>query len=315
MIKKRRKYPLKLKKAHALLRRLHPLHPTRLEIEEDLKKNHAGFRGEKELDYHLGFLPQDDYFIYQGLQLPGFQIDCLVLCSRFAVIIESKNFSGTLTFDSSSHQFYRTKDNQKEGFPDPILQAKRHKIKLQKWLTTHKLKPLPIQTLISIAFPTTIIETDNSNYHLFETVTHAERIPDKIAALFSFYPEVSLSPYHLKKWNDTLLTEDQAEKFDALAFYQIKPTDFTQGISCRTCYHNPMKRIYGKWKCPGCQATSRKAHVGPILDHLLLVNQLTNQDAQRLLHFSTTYTVSRLLSAMKLPFTGDNKGRVYYYPY
>lgn len=314
MLKKERKDPLKLKAGEALLRKLLHPHPKRMDIEDDLKKIRAGFRGEKELDYHLHFLPEEDYYIFQGLHLPGFQLDAFVLCSRFGVIIECKNISGTLFFDSSSDQFIRTKDNLREGFADPLLQAKRQRTKLQKWILTHKLKPVPIYYLVAISFPSSIIETERSNYHIFRTVTHAERIPDRIARISDSHLEVILSPYHLKKWTDLLLSEDQPPAFDALQTYQLHPTDLIVGIPCPACRHTPMARGYGRWNCLRCKVDSQDAHIQPILDHLLLFQRLTNCDVQKLLRLPSPYTVSRLLTAMNLPYKGEKKGRIYFYP-
>ncbi len=177
MIKKERKEPLQLKKLESTLRLLLPHHPKRHTIEEDLKNFRAGYRGERELDYHLSFLPDEPYHIYQGLRLPGCQIDAFVLSTSFAVIIECKNLSGTLTF---SHQLTREKANQKQGFSNPILQAQRQRIMLLKWMDSLRLKPLPIHCLVAVSFPSSIIEFENDHKHLVHQVTHAEGIPFKI---------------------------------------------------------------------------------------------------------------------------------------
>lgn len=129
MVKLKREYPLRLKKDEALLRGLPPHHKKCKKILQNIRKGRAGFRGEKEVDYHLSFLPEEDYLIFQNLTLSHeghtFQMDHLVLSSWFALLIESKNIYGHLYFDPDSKQLFRTYENQKEGFPDPILQVKR----------------------------------------------------------------------------------------------------------------------------------------------------------------------------------------------
>ena len=60
----------------------------------------AGYYGEKSLDYHLSSLNQEKFDIYPGLRLSirsqYFQIDSLVITTRFLLIIEIKNLKGEL---------------------------------------------------------------------------------------------------------------------------------------------------------------------------------------------------------------------------
>ncbi|MEW9669496.1 nuclease-related domain-containing protein [Ammoniphilus sp. 3BR4] len=134
MIKKPRTIPLIILMEEALLRRLPLNHPKREEILRNLEKRWTGYRGEQNLDYHLSFLPEKDYSLFQDLRLiqakQTCQLDTLILSPHFALIIESKNIYGTLFFDQHSRQLIRTnKKQEEEGFPDPIMQAKRHKHK------------------------------------------------------------------------------------------------------------------------------------------------------------------------------------------
>jgi hypothetical protein len=58
MNKKRRKIPLRLHMEEALLRRLPPNHEKWAEIRRNFKKGQAGYKGEIELDFHLGYTPR-----------------------------------------------------------------------------------------------------------------------------------------------------------------------------------------------------------------------------------------------------------------
>lgn len=210
MFKKEREIHLRLRMEEALLRRLPQNHKKRAEILRNFKKGRAGLKGETELDYHLSFLPDEDFAIFSDLRLPMknhrfFQIDTLVLTRYFALIIESKNIYGTLFFDSISKQLYRTFDGTKEGFPDPILQAKRQQIQFQKWLAPHLMKPIPILHLVAIGSPDTMIETTPNNKHIYEKVLHAEHIPDKILELTQTFPTQNLTIYQWKKLASSLL--------------------------------------------------------------------------------------------------------------
>ncbi|WP_167578029.1 nuclease-related domain-containing protein [Ammoniphilus sp. YIM 78166] len=313
MIKKERENPPTLKKYEALLRLLPTNHPKRKILEEEHRNIRAGYHGEKELDYHLSLLPEDEFLIFQGLHLPKVQMDTLLLSPSFGVIIESKNFSGTLHFDSESGQFTRTLHQNKQGFSDPILQVNRQKLRFQQWLTQHKVKPLPLHVLVAISFPSTLLETDRTNSHIFKIVTHAERIPSKILAL----PQAEkpmLSLQQLKKLTTLLLQENTSPSTDILQKHPIHPRDFTPGIPCPNCKPLTMTRAHGLWICPHCQHKDKLAHLQPIQDYLAILGQLSNQQCQQLLQLPSPQLVSRLLAAMKLPHRGQNKGRIYLSP-
>lgn len=310
MVKKERENPPALKKYEALLRLLPSNHPKRKIIEEEHRNIRAGLNGEEELDYHLSFLPHDEYLIFQGLRLPEVQLDALVLTTSFGVIIESKNFSGTLHFDSESGQMTRRLNQDKQGFSDPILQVNRQKIRFQQWLAQHKLKPIPLHVLVAISYPSTILETDRSNSHIFKIVSHAERIPTKILSLPQAEKPI-LSTHQMKKLTELLLKENTIPSFNILQKHAIHPHELTQGIPCLKCQRATMARGYNLWICPSCEHQDKLAHLRPILDYLAIMGQLSNQQCQQLLQLPNPQMVSRLLAAMRLPHTGKNKGRVY----
>ncbi|MDM5340322.1 nuclease-related domain-containing protein [Fictibacillus enclensis] len=157
---KNRKLPVHIRKLEALLRRLPTEHVKRREIEEQLARRMAGYRGEQSLDYYLGFLT--NYFILHDLRLPDrdhhFQLDTLLISPYFILILEVKNISGTLIFDDHFKQLIRVTPEKEEGFPDPILQVERHRDQLSGWLSGQKLEKVPIETLVVISYPNTVIK-------------------------------------------------------------------------------------------------------------------------------------------------------------
>ncbi|MED1204551.1 nuclease-related domain-containing protein [Heyndrickxia acidicola] len=125
MVVKERKIPIKIQKIEALLRRIPITHPKRPLMEEELAKSYAGYRGEQSLDYHFKFLPEKNYLILHDLRLNNnehsyFQVDSLLMSSKFLVIIEAKNISGSIIFDDHFNQLIRTINGKEEAFSDPI---------------------------------------------------------------------------------------------------------------------------------------------------------------------------------------------------
>ena len=111
MIKKFRPIPNEILKLEALLRRLIMNYPDRNNLEKELAKSYAGFRGEQALDYHIAQIPGNEHYIFQNLRLPHsqdsfFQIDLLLLSRKLFTIFEAKNLKGTIFIEQD--QLIRT---------------------------------------------------------------------------------------------------------------------------------------------------------------------------------------------------------------
>jgi hypothetical protein len=316
LIKKERKKPFKLQMEEVLAKRLSPTHQNRPKILENMKKALVGYQGETNLDYHLSFLSEKEYIIFQDLRLRNekgaFQLDTLILCSSFALIIESKNFYGTLFFDIPSRQLIRTYDNKEEGFSDPIMQAERQKKKFEIWIQNHNLKSFPIESLIAIGSTSTILKTNAGQDHIFQKVLHAEHVPNKILELVKRYEKHSLSSYMLNKLSDLLLEENTPLVPNILDVYLINKAEIITGVQCPFCNKIPIARKHGTWICTHCHKKEKHAHIQAIHDYVLLNHSITNEECCRFLHINSPQLATRLLSEANLPYTGSRKGRVYH---
>lgn len=310
--------PLIIKKEEALLRRILTNHKKRGDIMENLRKAWSGFRGEENLHYHLSFLPKKDFIVLSNVRLvtqkKTFQMDALVLTPYFILIVESKNFSGTLFFDQISKQFIRMYQNQEDGFPDPIKQVIRQKTNLAEWMAEKKLKPCPIEYLIAVSNPSTIIKTNPGKEEIFQKILHAEHIPEKILVLTASYEEKSISPYLIQKLTQVIKQEQSPLSIDILEKYDIHPSEILQGTFCPFCYTLPMQRIQANWYCPTCKSVSKNAHEQSILEYLYLFDSMTNKQCRQFLDVSSIQTCTCLLEKMNLPSTGKGKSKVYLPP-
>ena len=317
LIKKERRKPIRMLKLEALLRRLPAGHPARGKIEEELAGRMAGYKGEQAIDYYLRLLPSDRYLIFHGLRLPGmndtyFQMDTLMVTSRFMVILEVKNMKGTLFFDEEAKQMIRTFDDVKEAYPHPMVQATIQKSQLQSWLHRHKLPRLPITAFVVISQPSTILQTSPEHKSIFRKMFHAASLPEKINGIDHSYQTDLLNPKELRQTVRLLLKEDSLENPDVLQQFQIDSSDILPGIQCPDCSMLLMTRKRGSWHCPHCQSTSKQAHIPALVDYaLLLKSTITNQQMREFLGFSSMSTATKLLSSLKLPHTGTFSNRTY----
>ncbi len=184
LIVKKREIPDQIRALEAILRRISSNHPKRLMIESDLSKYWAGFNGEQALNYYLSFLDEQEFTIFHDLRLKNgeyyFQIDCLVLTAYFALIVEVKNMTGTLRFEPNFNQLIRSLNDREEGFPNPILQTKRQKLQLEKWLNKQHFLTIPIEILIVSSNSTAVLL---GNKAVSNIVCKIDRVLEKINEL------------------------------------------------------------------------------------------------------------------------------------
>lgn len=316
MIKKERKVPSKIRKLEALLRRLPPSHPKYREIEGELAKSRAGYKGEQSLDYYLSFLPQQEVFIFHDLRLPHnnyfFQVDTLIVTPSFILILEVKHIAGTLLFDHGFHQLIRTLNGTEDVFPDPILQVHRQATQLAAWLEQHKYPQIPIESLVVITHSATLLKSTPIHSNRIQSVIRSDNLHEKFQALQYLHRDNKLSKKDLRKLSSLLLKANTPPKLDILQQFHITYSELVKGVYCPACHVQPMERIFGKWQCLQCGSTSKYAHVAALQDYALLVKpSITNRECREFLQVSSITIAKKLLAAMDMPYTGTTKARAY----
>ncbi|WP_229671692.1 nuclease-related domain-containing protein [Lentibacillus kapialis] len=283
------------------------------------KREKAGYDGERNVDYKLSTYPHKDFFVFQGIRLVNppfhFQIDTLILTNRFFCILEVKNKQGIFKYDSRQQQLTQEINGEVNSFKDPILQAEAQKTHLTSWLERHGIFSIPIETLVVIAYPSTIIENVTKDPDVYNKIIHNESLHQRLDQLNAKYTNEMLTNPRLKKLCQTLLHEDIPLKANILQEHPLTNEHLIKGITCEKCSQHPMKRLYKKWQCPNCCAASFNAHEQIILDHFLLHGTtITNKECRELLQINSPRTARTILTNMGLQFSGKNSARKYYSP-
>ncbi|PLS17749.1 nuclease [Bacillus sp. M6-12] len=317
MILKERDIPLYTKKLEALLRRTPQTHPKFPFIKEALAKSIAGNKGEHSIDYPLTFLPEEKFIIFHDLRLlhkkSYFQIDTLILCKNFILILEVKNIAGTLFFDQNFHQLIRTYDGREEAFPDPFIQIERHEQQLKYWLTVNKLPEPTILSLVVLSSPYTRISNSPHDKQLFEKLIHSDYLPQKITSLAARHKHETLSDKDIKKLIRLLNRDHTPADRPILERFNMSVDELIKGVYCPKCNHLPLTRIFGNWICPNCAEKVRDAHVASLRDYSLLISSaITNRQASEFLQITSPAMTRRILFSMNNFYTGTYKSRTYY---
>lgn len=316
MIIKPHRVPVYIHKLEALLRRLPHTHSMRKRVEEILAKQIAGYRGELGIDYPLSFLPEKDYYILHDIRLFDgshyFQLDTLIISPKFILIVEVKNISGKLFFDSDFKQLIRTVDEKEEPFPDPILQVERQSYQLLKWLRLHKYNYIPIEPIVVVSSTRAILRTSPDNQEIFDKVLLNSRLPAKIEKLSKMHQKEYYRPNIIQKLSKKILSEHTPLERNILLQFEITEREIVKGVQCPNCVISIMQRARGKWVCPACELLSKDAHISALEDYMLLfAPTINNKQLRHFLNLSSSAVSRNLLQALNLPFTGNNKSRCY----
>lgn len=306
--------PDKLLKLEALTARFPTNHEKYELVSNNYAKVKAGYKGEKALDYYLRNLPEKRFFIIRDIRLfykgQYFQIDTLILCSNYFIIIEVKNIAGTLFFDTNFKQLIRTINDKEEALPDPITQVQRHYTLFTLWLKQEKITPPPILTLIVNSNPYTLLKASQSQ--ISNHVIHLSSLPFKMDSIDKHHLEEKIALKELKKLSRLIIRSHCPIELDVLSYFNIKREDIKSGVQCPSCSHIPMSRKRGYWHCPNCLKTSKNAHIQALIDYALLIEkEITNKKFCEFVHIKSDTVAKKLLNSLNLSFSGENRGRKY----
>lgn len=315
LIGKEHQPPVIISKLEALLRRLSKYFVRRLEIESQLGKFKAGYSGELSLDYYLNNLPDKEYVILHDLRLQikssFIQIDTLILHRHFILILEVKNIAGDIYIDTNFNQMIRTLNGKTEVFPDPILQAYRQKVELERWLMENKCPTVPIEHLVVLTNPHTQIK-NTTEEQVTQRLVRSAKLPFKIESYTHFYPIPSLTPKELSKMTKLLLKHHTPQTYDVLHQFNVSQTDIICGVYCVQCESAPMERMGGTWRCRSCKSVQKDAHVYSLRDYAFLIRpSITNREAREFLQLESPSATRKILQKMNLSTTGSTKDKRY----
>ncbi|UAK16581.1 nuclease-related domain-containing protein [Sporolactobacillus terrae] len=281
-------------------------------IEHDAAKLYAGWRGEQNLAYFLDGISDPTIRIFYDLHLKQCQIDVLLITPTFLSVVEVKNYSGTLYFPNDFGQMIRTIGGRREGFANPILQAKRHRMHVQEWLTEHHFPNIPIENNVVIAHPSTIV--DRADQMVKEHVFHAEKMPLKLQHMIKKYQDSPNYSRFLPQIEEVLLSDPSDTFPNVLQKFNIPSADLQRGVLCEACHHFSMQRIFANWQCIRCGHRSKNAHQSMILHYFLLFGTtMTNKQCRDFLKIDNTKLTIDLLNKMGLKREGIGRGRGQYY--
>lgn len=290
-----------------LLRRLPTSHLLYTNCLEELKRIEAGLSGEERvlrelLDLSGNYIWLSNYQCYSP-QKTTHQIDFIILCPHFTVVLEVKNISGTVSYQTVGKEFIRTRpDGQTEIFRNPFDQAFRHQQLLEQLFDMWKIE-LPITHAVIMTNSNTHICPSFGNLPIFH-VTHLRKY---LSDLKKHYPIHRLNLNLLKrKLEDYACILPPRQK--------VSPSEISPGILCSSCL-NEMTYNNGVSICKSCGKQSRSALLETLRDYYFLVDRtISNRELREFAKLNSRHQAAKILSRLSLEKIGNTRSIRYLLP-
>lgn len=304
-------------KYQALIRRLAENELVKYDVVTDYNNRLTGYLGEESvMNFHLEPISDLNFQIYHDLRLFHknyfFQIDILILCAYFALVLEVKNWARDWHFDKVLHQTMVDNNGKMERTKNPVFQARLQAFKLREWLRLNKITGIPIQYLfVNSNEKSNIIIQEDNKYKW--NVCNSEYLLEKVDQMSNDYSIELLDEKELKKINKLLLTSHTPENIDLLEKYHLSRNHILTGVHCPDCNHLPMNYHAGTWKCPKCRIQSKTVFINTLQDYFHIISPtITNAEARRFLQIDSPKMAHYYLNSSSLNSTGTFKNKIYH---
>jgi hypothetical protein len=295
-------------------------HYKHAEVEKDIARRRAGYRGELALEGYVKQLPENKYFIFHDLQLQihgvHFQIDTLLLSQYFNLLIEAKNISGTLTFDRVFKQLIRKNaDGTEDVFEDPRIQAQYHQILLNRFLRENGMNLLPIERLVFFSSIKTNLKVQPGDNSDFSRVCKAREIFLKIDGFEQTFQHKKVELPKIEELGQLLLSSHSPKQINILNEYGLTTKDIRPGVRCPECKSIPMLYVKGEWRCHSCKHTSKDVQLAAqtVNDYFHIIKPtITNSEFRQFLQLPSNNVSQKNLHSLNLKSTGKTKNRLYF---
>jgi len=239
MIIKKRDHPFYLMQLQSLERRLSINHPKIEEVRNNRINEMTGLKGEKQIDFPLSFLCPKEYQVLHQVRLRDaqgfFQLDCLILHKNFVLILEVKNWFGTLMFGPKGQVIRMTQEEVEDGFPNPIQQVKLQKFRLKNWLQEHGFPEIPLHCYIVIADNRTIIKEMTPQIKIPNNIIYSNQLFFEIDHIKSKFSSEHYSQNQLNKLAIILKNSHKPNRIDISKKYEVSRADIIPGVACPSC--------------------------------------------------------------------------------
>lgn len=311
MFLKERVEPEFLESLPRLLHRLPRNHEAYELVMLDRYKIKAGFGGEQHVDTILRQSRwREPVHVIGDLQLadPFCQIDTVVVTPYFALILEVKNYSGTLSFDEKSlHLKQATRDGKLLGYNSPITQVWNAQEEL-KVLFEQLAVPLPVHACVVLPYATTLIEQAPAEMPVIYGYS--------LKRFISTLPRTGspMPPEKMALVGQLLIDHHRpVSKKNFQEWYRFSAADLKKGVLCGICGQSCSKKSQRVFYCDRCKLPSEDGYARALADWFdFVAPEISNAECRDFLGLKDKYAVRYLMEKLGLMRRGNARGTRYY---
>ncbi|MEK5079334.1 nuclease-related domain-containing protein [Solibacillus sp. FSL W7-1436] len=268
----------------------------------------AGIAGELKMqrtlaDYHF-IDPYKIFYNFECINEKGFshQIDALIITTRFLLVVEVKQISGTLFYKPSFHEFARqTDEGIIENFPNPFDQAYRHQLYISYLLSNWGIQ-LPVLYIVVNANIRTKLDSSLNG----SPIIHLSGLPKFLEKLYKNNVETTVNLTDLERKLMAIACRLPISK-------KVERDRIRNGVLCKKCeFQHVMYYHHGLWICPQCGVKNKEAIFWALHHYRVLIgDRITNRELRKFVGIDCKAVASKLLK--RLNFEQFGKGRGVYY--
>jgi hypothetical protein len=303
MFMKMRSAPNLLSQLPRLMHRL----PHVEAVADDHYKIRAGFGGEQHVDsILLRSRFSSPASLIGDLQLADrfCQIDTIVVTDHFVLILEVKNFSGTLSFNEDRfHMEQTTREGNKYGYNSPVTQVWNAREELLAILSLAGIS-CPVHGAIVLPYPSTLID----------------RMPSEFPVVYGYSLNRFIST--LPRTGRTISPEETAQllinqqqpfpKMDFQGMYNYNPNQLKKGVLCGKCGSACQKVSERLLLCRSCKQPVEDGYRRALDDWFdFAAPEITNAQCREFLGLKDKHAANYLLKKMDFLSQGASHRTIY----
>ena len=239
------------------------------------------------------------------------QLDTLILTPKRAILLEIKNYAGTVLFDEASGKTTKISgDGAIEKFDCIIHQLDRATYAVEKWLNQKQVE-LPVEPILVMANQ----RTEIPKMPLSTPLKFGKQLPRYIRGLPDIPDE--LTPLQITTIANQLYTNQvKWKRIPASEKHNISLFELKKGVLCPDC-NTIMPRTQGRtWICNPCGKPNKGALEQAVADWYLLISPtLTNKQLRQFLKLNSKSAASIIFRQLRLNRKGTPPRTIYTWDY
>ena len=273
----------------------------------------AGFGGEERVDQVLRrFAFAEPYAVLPKLHLhdpivASTQNDVLIGTSKYFLILEVKNWTGSLDFKNSPRQVIQTTSTYTKSHDCPCAQAETIRDRMVRWLKRNEIE-IPVFHAVIFPYASTIINKSPliSNVHI------ASELPILLKEYENLPPLIAEDLFQATI--SSLWSENTTFKVNPLCTkYSILPSDLKTGLFCSTCDFYLLKKSSRSYYCPSCVTIPSNPFADAMTDWFFLVgSSISNQELKAFTNTTTSHTVGYFMKSSGYKKKGKTRDSLYF---